>query len=154
VQKKKKIKKLKGAPRRGSFGEHLLTKARAGTRLTSDMYPFRFDTHGLQKYSFLSRNLEDLPRREGLPMERYCRRGGVVVEADILHYLALALRWVKIGGLSHDFPTYLRRRPTLILGWCLSPFLYLQSFGKCVCAARHKDCSIKTDSIQDGSSQS
>jgi hypothetical protein len=31
--------------------------------------------------SFLSQNLEDLPSREGVPMGKYKRLGGVVVEA-------------------------------------------------------------------------
>jgi hypothetical protein len=107
VQKKKKIKEFKAAPRRGSFGEHHLYAYKS--RETGLHLPCILSdlTRTATECPFLSQNLEDLPSREGVPMGKYGRLGGVVVEADMPCWLG------GFGGLNHAFPTYPRRRPTL-----------------------------------------
>jgi len=60
----------------------MLTKAReTGLHLPCTLSDL---TRTATECPFLSQNLEDLPSREGVPMEKYGRLGGVVVEAVCL----------------------------------------------------------------------
>ena len=101
-RKYKNLRPLRGAVRSVST-ICMLTKARE-TGLHLPCTPPDL-TRTATECPFSSQNLEDLPIREGVPMGKYVRLGGVVVEAVMPCWLG--------GGLNHDFPTYPRRRPTL-----------------------------------------